>query len=32
MATSKTATEQAPLVSRTYRAAIRLGEDFVTLE
>jgi hypothetical protein len=32
MATSKTAIEQAPLVSRTYRAAIRLGEDFVTLE
>jgi hypothetical protein len=33
MATPKTATEQTPhLISRTYRAAIRLGEDFVTLE
>jgi hypothetical protein len=32
MATTKSAIEQAHHVSRTYRAAIRLGEDFVTLE
>jgi hypothetical protein len=32
MATPKTATEHAHLISRTYRAAIRLGEDFVTME
>ena len=32
MATSRPAIEQAPTISRTYRAAIRLGEDFVTLE
>lgn len=32
MSTSRTLTDQVHLISRTYRAAIRLGEDFVTLE
>jgi hypothetical protein len=32
MGTSKPATEQPRGISRTYRAAIRLGEDYLTLE